>query len=125
MGDVIGGVASVKVNGVVIPVKGEWTINVGFSKLTVVLGAETQHGFTSTPQAGTLTGMTTNRDEVDIEALLTAKGAIINLLMAGPTGDTFVLTNASQTGEGAITTGEGEIALEFTGLGSIIKGLTP
>jgi hypothetical protein len=124
MSQVIGGIANLKINGEVYPVKGNWTFNAGFSKAATVVGADAVHGITLNPQPAMLSGVITNRNEVDLEKVLTARGAIINLKMAGPTGDTFVLNDATQTGDGNITTEEGEVAVEFQGTGSIIPGAT-
>ncbi|MGB2984354.1 MAG: phage tail tube protein, partial [Phycisphaerae bacterium] len=85
---VIGGIADFKIDGIVYPVKGNWTFNAGFKKRTTVVGADSIHGVTEVPQPAMFSGIITNRNEVDLELLLNAVGVTINLTMAGPTGDT-------------------------------------
>ncbi len=110
----VGGIIYVKVNGELIPAKGDYSYNPGVPKRSAVVGADGPHGYTEEPQVPFIEGATTDRSGLDLKGLLATDNATITLELAN--GKVFVLRDAYYAGEGTVTTKEGEIPLRFEGL---------
>jgi hypothetical protein len=113
MNQVRGGIIQVQVNGEVQDAKGDWSYNLGRPKREGIVGADRPHGFKKTPQVGFIEGTITDRQTLDVDALVNLEGATITLCVAN--GKVIVLRDAYYAGEGTVSTAEGEIAARFEG----------
>lgn len=109
----VGGIIEVKANGGVLAAKGAFTYNLGRHKRTTILGHDTAHGYTETPQTGFIEGATTDNAELSLENLVTMKDVTVTLTLAN--GKIIVLRDAIFTGDGTGNTEEGEIDIRFEG----------
>jgi len=109
----VGGILFVKSDGVSFRAKGSWTINPGVNKKEMVVGADSVHGYKEMPQASQVSGVITDDDKLDVEALFRTVNATVTLELAN--GKMFVCENAVFSGDGESTTEEGEITVEFQG----------
>lgn len=103
-----------KVDGVRHDAKGTFTYNIGADKTEAIVGADTVHGYKSTPQAPTIEGAITDRGDLSLTDIVELDDATVTLELAN--GKTFVLSNAWYSGDGNVTTEEGEIEIKFEGL---------
>lgn len=109
----VGGIIEVKVNGGLQKAKGSWTYNLGVPKREMVVGSDSVHGYKETPQAPRIEGVITDRGDLDVKALLGTVASTVTLSLAN--GKVIVLRDGVFTGDGDITTEEGEIAAMFSG----------
>jgi hypothetical protein len=110
-----GGIIQIQANGVIYDAKGTFTHNLGRPKREPIVGADGIHGDKETPQPATLKGKFTDRAGLDVNAIVTMRGATITMGLAN--GKTFVLRDAVYSGSGDVTSDEGEIDVEFFGDG--------
>lgn len=103
----IGGVINLKVNGVLKRAKGTFTYNLGANKREGVLGTDGIHGFKETPQIPSISGAITDSPDIDLREFVTFKDATITLELAN--GKVVIFEEAFYTGDGNVTTDEGEI----------------
>lgn len=109
----IGGILNLKFNGASQYCKGDFTLNMGAVKRVPVMGSDgLNHGDTETAQAGKLSGKITHRMDVDVVALVNMTGATV--IYTAPNGLSYLLHNARYTGDGNISSTEGEIDLELS-----------
>jgi len=110
----VGGIIEVKANGELYSAKGSWTYNLGKPKRDAVVGSDAVHGYKELPQSPYIEGAITDNADLSLEALLVLKEATITLSLAN--GKVIVLRDAYYSGEGNVTTEEGEIAARFDGM---------
>ena len=110
----IGGIIEVKANGELYSAKGSWTYNLGVPKRDIVLGSDSIHGYKELPQEPMIEGVITDNSELDLSTLLSITEATVTLQLAN--GKIIVLRDAFFSGDGNVTTEEGEIAAKFSGL---------
>lgn len=110
----VGGRIAVKINGERVYAKGNFTYNLGLPKREAVMGADEVHGYKEIPQVAFIEGATTDRGDLDLEALVQASDLTVTLDLSN--GKTIALFQAWFAGEGNVTTEEGEVALRFEGL---------
>lgn len=110
----VGGRITIKVNGNQIRAKGNFTYNLGLPMREAVVGADEVHGYKEVPQVAHIEGATTDRGDLDLEALIEATGVTVTLDL--PNGKTIGFFDAWFAGEGNVTTEEGEVALRFEAL---------
>ncbi len=110
----VGGLIEIKLNGLLYKAKGSFTYNLGFPKREAVIGSDAEgvHGYKEMPQAPSLEGAFTDSVDVDLKALMLAKDATLVLSLAN--GKVIVFRDAVYTGDGNVTTEEGEIEIMFT-----------
>ncbi len=77
------------------------------------MGVDGFHGFKDVPQAAFIEGAITDDGSLDLEDMVTTKGATVTIALAN--GKTFTLHEASYTGEGTGSTEEGEVGARFEG----------
>lgn len=109
-----GGIIFLKVNGTQLDAKGDFTYNLGKAKRDTVIGADSVHGFTETPQAPFIEGEITDHPDLDLAGLLEVTDATVTLQLAN--GKTIALRNAWYAGEGTGNSKEGNIGVRFEGL---------
>lgn len=109
----IGGIIFVKSDGVAFSAKGSWTINPGVNKKEMIVGSDGPHGYKEMPQISSVSGIITDRDDFDVEALYNTTEATITVELAN--GKVFTCERAVFSGDGESTTEEGEITAEFQG----------
>lgn len=106
-----GGIIQVSANGVSFDAKGEFTANIGRPKRESVIGSDGVHGFKETPQVSFIEGKITDRQGLDLAALVTMENATVTLQEAN--GKTIILRDAWYAGDGNVSTDEGEIDFRF------------
>lgn len=107
----VGGIIRITANGEQISAKGVWTYNLGKPKREAVVGADGVHGYKEVPQVAFIEGPTTDRGDLDLEALVGLRDATITLDLAN--GKAVVGGGAWFAGEGTGSTDEGEVAVRF------------
>lgn len=106
-----GGIIQLTVGGVLYDCKGNFTANLGSDKNEMVIGSSGVTGFKSTPQPAFIEGLLTDRGGLSVQQLTQMTDVTVHLKLA--TGKVVVLPNAVYTGDGNITTDEGEINVRF------------
>ncbi len=109
----VGGIIEVKVDGEIYSAKGSWTYNLGIPKRDLVIGSDAVHGYKELPQEPFVEGVITDSGEISLKTLLSIKNATVTLSLANE--KIIVLREAVFTGDGNVTTEEGEIAAKFSG----------
>jgi hypothetical protein len=109
----IAGMIQLMTDGTVQDAKGSFTYNLGAPKREIVAGADRVHGYKEMPQAGFIEGVITDRGTLDVKALV--KGANQTITLTVGNGKTIMLSGGVYTGDGNITTEEGEIAVRWDG----------
>lgn len=108
------GFIQVKLNGVLMDAKGEFTVGYGRPKRTAIIGAggETQ-GFKEEGQVAFIEGKITDKGTLDVIALMDTEGATVTYRKAN--GKTVVLQDAFYAADGNETSGEAEIDFRMEG----------
>jgi len=114
MANRVGGIIELKINGAIMSAKGNFTYNIGRPLRESVIGADRVHGFKETPQAAFIEGEITDRDTLDLEALVNTTDATVYLRLAN--GKVIVLRQAWFAAEGTGNTEEGNIGVRFEGM---------
>lgn len=109
----IGGIIEVKVNGDLYSAKGNFTYNLGLPKREMVIGADSVHGFKEIPQESFIEGAITDNADLSLAKLVQLKDATAILTLAN--GKVVVLREACYSGDGNVTTEEGEINFKLSG----------
>lgn len=109
----VGGIIQFQIGGVVRDAKGSFTYNLGHPKREAVAGADVVHGYKEMPQASSIEGVITDRGNLDVAELVTARDIMVTLELGN--GKTIALADAWYAGDGNITTEEGEIEVRFEG----------
>lgn len=110
----VGGIIFIKVDGVQLQAKGNFTYNYGKPKKEGVVGADKVHGYKEAPQIPFVEGAITDAGDLSLENILAISDATVTLELAN--GKIGVWRNAWFAGEGSGTTEEGEIAVKFEAL---------
>ena len=110
----IGGMISLKINGDMYFAKGNFTYNLGIPKKEGVAGSDRVHGYKEVPQVPFIEGEITDRNELNLEDLVTLDDATATLELAN--GKVIMLREAWYAGEGTGNTEEGNIALRLEGM---------
>ena len=110
----IGGMISLKINGDMYFAKGNFTYNLGKPKKEGVVGSDRVHGYKEVPQVPFIEGEITDRNELNLEDLVTLDDATATLELAN--GKVIMLREAWYAGEGTGNTEEGNIALRLEGM---------
>lgn len=114
----VGGTIFFKSNGKQFSVAGEFTYNLGKVKRDAVVGHDGVHGFKELPQAPMMNGQFTDNYDMDLENdLLNITDETLTLELNN--GKTIVMRNGFYTGSGDVTTEEGKIVAEFSGLSCV------
>lgn len=110
----IGGIISLKINGDMYFAKGNFTYNLGKPKKEGVVGSDRVHGYKEVPQVPFIEGEITDRNELNLEDVVTLDDATVTLELAN--GKVIMLREAWYAGEGTGNTEEGNIALRIEGM---------
>ncbi|MNL24958.1 Phage tail tube protein [compost metagenome] len=110
----IGGLIALKINGDMYFAKGSFTYNLGKPKKEGVVGSDRVHGYKEVPQIPFIEGEITDRNELNLEDLLTLEDATVTLELAN--GKVIMLREGWYAGEGTGNTDEGNIALRIEGM---------
>lgn len=110
----IGGIISLKINGDMYFAKGNFTYNLGLPKKEGVVGSDRVHGYKEVPQVPFIEGEITDRNELNLEDLVTLDEATVTLELAN--GKVIMLREGWYAGEGTGNTEEGNIALRIEGM---------
>jgi hypothetical protein len=110
----IGGLIALKINGDMYFAKGNFTYNLGLPKKEGVVGSDRVHGYKEVPQIPFIEGEITDRNELNLEDLLTLEDATVTLELAN--GKVIMLREGWYAGEGTGNTDEGNIALRIEGI---------
>lgn len=114
MGNRVGGIIELKVNGSIYSAKGNFTYNIGRNRREGVVGADRVHGYKETPQIAFIEGEITDRSTLDIEALVKTDNATVYLRLANE--KVIVLRQAWFAAEGTGNTEEGNFGVRFEGM---------
>lgn len=110
----VAGSTFIAINGTTLAVKSNVKIGMGVEKRTVVLGQDGIHGFKGEFQVPFIEFTATNRNDLDLKALLASENNTVTAQQPG--GKTYALRGAWQAGDGEVNLDEGEITLRFEGL---------
>ncbi|WP_339500214.1 phage tail tube protein [Pseudomonas silesiensis] len=110
----VGGMISLKINGDMYFAKGNFTYNLGLPKKEGVVGSDRVHGYKEVPQIPFVEGEITDRNELNLEDLVTLVDATVTLELAN--GKVIMLREGWYAGEGTGNTDEGNIALRIEGM---------
>lgn len=105
------GVILLKVGGVQLDAKGNFTYNLGAPKREAIIGADGVHGYKETPQVPFIEGEITDRRDLSLADLAAIDGETVTLELNN--GKTVVLSQAWYAGEGTGNTEEANIAIRF------------
>lgn len=111
MGNRVGGIISLKVNGQQKDCKGSFSWNLGEPKTETITGQDRNHGYKEKPQPASIEGMITVGPDLDIRALVRTRDANITLELAS--GQVLVMNGGRYAGDGKGTTEEGELEVKF------------
>ena len=106
-----GGIIEVRTNGTLQDAKGSFTYNLGHPKKNGIVGSDSVHGYSETPQIAYIAGKITDRQSLDLKALVTLEDTTVTLRLAN--GKTVVLHEAWYAGDGVGDSAEGEIDVRF------------
>lgn len=109
----IGGIIEVKVNGELYSAKGTFTYNLGKPKREMVVGSDAVHGYKETPQEAFIEGAITDNADLSLEKVVSLKDATAILTLAN--SKVIVLREACYSGDGTVSTEEGEIPFKLSG----------
>lgn len=110
----VGGIIEVKVNGQLYSAKGSYTYNLGIPKRDPVVGTSSVHGYKEMAQAPYIEGAITDSSDLSLKTLLSLKAATATLRLAN--GKIIVFKDAFYSGDGNVTTEEGEIEFKLNAL---------
>lgn len=105
------GLIYVKINGLQIEAKGNFTVGYGKPKREAIVGADGVHGYKETPQISYVEGAVTDASDLDTAALLETVSATVTVDLNNK--KTLILEDAWYSGEGTMSTEEGEIGIRF------------
>lgn len=112
-GKKIGGIISLKIDGIRRRAKGVFTYNLGRPKREMVAGVDEVHGYTETPVVPFVAGIITDGSDMKADDIINITDKDISLDLAN--GKSVVLRAASYAGDADITTEAGEIPVRFEG----------
>jgi len=109
-----GGIVFLSINGQGYDVKGPIDITYDSPVRTAIVGQDGVHGYKEMPRAAKFKGKLTDRGDLDLKALFTAKDVTAVGRLAN--GKTVTLRDAFYSGEATSNTEEGEVDIELTGM---------
>lgn len=112
--EIRGGLLEFSVDGEVYDAKGNFTYNLGFDKLEMMVGSDRVHGPKATPQVPFIEGEITDARRVNLSVLQQAKNVTVTLSKRN--GKTVVISGAFYCHEGTGETEDGKIPVRFEGL---------
>lgn len=107
------GLIELKVGGEIQSAKGSFSYNLGRVKREAMVGSDGIHGFKETPQVAFIEGAITDRDNLDVAALVTSRDVTVTLTIGNE--KMIVLRDAWFAGEGTVSTEEAEIPVRWEG----------
>jgi hypothetical protein len=110
----IGGIAYLKVDSRMIPLRGSFTVTPSGTKKTGVAGQDGVHGYTETPLVPSIKGNVSMTPEISVEELDAITEATVTAELAN--GKNYILRGAWSCGGEAIDTAEGQMPVNFEGL---------
>jgi hypothetical protein len=110
----IAGGTVVSVNGKTIPNKGNVVVKMGVGKRTAIVGEDGIHGYSEASSVPGIEFTASNRNDLDLKALLSTDGATVVAQI--PNGKTYTLRDAWAAAENDVNLSEGELKLMFEGL---------
>lgn len=108
-----GGIIQVQTGGVIQDAKGNFTYNLGAAMRSAVVGSDAVHGYMEKPQVAFIEGELTDRGDLDLRALVTAKDITVTLTLAN--GKVITLRDAWFAAEGTGNSEEGNIGVRWEG----------
>ena len=102
---------SFKVDGTRYESKGTFSYNLGLDVREAIIGADGVHGYKETPQVSYIEGAVTDREDLDLEALVGADECTVTLELNN--GKIITLSRAWFAGDGTASTEEAEIPIRF------------
>ena len=108
-----GGIIYLTINGEKYDAKGNFEYNLGRNMREAIVGSDGIHDYKETPQVAFIAGEITDRNELDLNALVIAKDVSVMLELAN--GKIISLANAWFASEGTGNSEEGNIAVRFEG----------
>lgn len=111
------GTISLKTDGEIQDAKGNFTYGYGYPKREAIPGADRIHGYKETPQVAFIEGAITDRGNLDVGKLVSAKDLTVTLDLAN--GKTLVLRDGWFAGDGTGSTEEAEIPVRWEGPGPL------
>ena len=102
---------SFKVDGTLYEAKGSFSYNLGLDVREAIIGADGVHGYKETPQVSYIEGAVTDREDLDLEALVGADECTVTLELNN--GKIITLSRAWFAGDGTASTEEAEIPHPF------------
>ena len=107
----VGGQIFLSVNGQRQRAKGAFTYDLGTPKRDPVVGSDGVHGFKEMPKAAYVEGEITDSGTFDMAGLMNVTNATVTLNLAN--GKTIVFYQAAYTGDGTVSTEEGNAKFRF------------
>jgi hypothetical protein len=115
MSKLIGGNASLYINGTIYSSDGEFSANILTFKREAVVTAEGDVCYTEEPVPSTISGNLFLTDNLNPETVKNMVDGTVQIVLR--TGKTVMLTQAFYSGDGAVDVKAGTMAVEFTGRG--------
>lgn len=107
----IGGLLTLRLNGVGYLAKGKFSYGLGVPKREPIMGVDRPHGFKELPVIGFIEGEITDDGSLDLVSLFTAQGATVTLQLNN--GKTVMADSAWYAGDGKTETDEGNVPFLF------------
>ena len=105
------GTITLKVGGVQLDAKGNFTYNLGTPKREAIVGADGVHGYKESVQTAFIEGEITDRKNLKLADLSAIDSETVTLELG--VGKTIVLSQAWYAGEGTGNSEEGNIGVRF------------
>lgn len=99
------------VNGILQEAKGEFSYNIGRPKRDAIIGADAVHGYKETVQTAFIEGEITDRQTLDLDALVKGDDLTVTLELAN--NKVIVLRRAWFAADGTGHTGEANITVRW------------
>ncbi len=110
----VGGVHTLKVNGVQLNLKGDPTVVLGGETSTLIMGKDgNPHGYVKSVGKGTITVTITDTSSLDLIDLGKMRNGTVELTK--PNGKKVILNAACCSGELSYNGAEGEVSVTFEG----------
>lgn len=108
MKDIIAGLLSVQVNGMVFNLEGDFTLNLGKPMRTPLLGTDGKvHGMKEEPKSPFIQGSVRNMGDLSVSDLVQITNATVTTTCSN--GKTYLFRKAAYTGTGDIGTGDATV----------------
>lgn len=114
MGQRIGGVLNIIVDGTQYPARGSFEVTPSSVKREGIAGQDYVHGFTEMPIVPGIKGNLSTTAALSLETLQNITNSTIQANLAN--GKTYVLSQAWTTAAFSIATAEGQVGVEFQGI---------